>query len=165
MREVTQIRYHLQKNRKKFTLHGIVFVNVSWYCSEEKDLTYPVAKNQKYYTIVSSVCCCPVSLRHQDISSHGINTLGLRQNSHHFRVNIFKCIFLNENVRISIEISLKFVPKGPINNIVGLFQIMTALTRGKAIISEPMMGRVLTHICVTRPQWVNYAGLMYHCVP
>ena len=30
--------------------------------------------------------------------------------------NIFKCIFLNENVWISIKISLKFVLKGPINN-------------------------------------------------
>ena len=38
--------------------------------------------------------------------------------------NIFKCIFLNENTWISIEISLKFVPKGPINNILALFQIM-----------------------------------------
>ena len=28
--------------------------------------------------------------------------------------DIFKCILLNENVRISIKISLKFVPKGPI---------------------------------------------------
>ena len=30
---------------------------------------------------------------------------------------IFKCIFLNENVLISIKISLKFVPKGRVNNI------------------------------------------------
>ena len=30
--------------------------------------------------------------------------------------NIFNCIFLNENVRISIQISLKFVPKDPIDN-------------------------------------------------
>ena len=37
--------------------------------------------------------------------------------------NIFKCIFLNENVWISINISLKFVPKGPINNIPALVQI------------------------------------------
>ena len=29
---------------------------------------------------------------------------------------IFICIFLNENDRISIKISLKFVPKGKINN-------------------------------------------------
>ena len=30
--------------------------------------------------------------------------------------DIFKRIFLNENLRISIHISLKFVPKGLINN-------------------------------------------------
>ena len=33
---------------------------------------------------------------------------------------IFKCIFLDENVQISIEISLKFVPKGLINKILAL---------------------------------------------
>ena len=33
---------------------------------------------------------------------------------------IFKCIFVDENVQISIEISLKYVPKGPINNILAL---------------------------------------------
>ena len=38
---------------------------------------------------------------------------------------IFKCIFLNENVWILIEISLKFVPKGPINNIPALVYIVT----------------------------------------
>ena len=32
--------------------------------------------------------------------------------------------FFNENVQISIEISLRFVPKGPINNIPALVQIM-----------------------------------------
>ena len=30
--------------------------------------------------------------------------------------DIFKCIFLNEKVKILIEISLKFVPKGLIDN-------------------------------------------------
>ena len=37
--------------------------------------------------------------------------------------NIFKWIFLNENVCILIKISLKFVPSGPISNILALFQI------------------------------------------
>ena len=37
---------------------------------------------------------------------------------------IFKCIFFNENVLISIKISPKFVPMGPINNIPALVQIM-----------------------------------------
>ena len=48
------------------------------------------------------------------------NTLRLRQNGRHFVDDILKSIFLNENVWISIEISLKFVPKGPINNIPAL---------------------------------------------
>ena len=48
------------------------------------------------------------------------NTLRPRQNGRHFADDIFKCIFLNENVWIPIEISVKFVPKGPINNIPAL---------------------------------------------
>ena len=47
----------------------------------------------------------------------GICTLRLRQDGHHFADDIFKCIFLNENNFISIEISLKYIPKGPIINI------------------------------------------------
>ena len=38
--------------------------------------------------------------------------------------DIFKCIFLNENDRILIQISLKFVPHGPIDNKSALFQVM-----------------------------------------
>ena len=49
-----------------------------------------------------------------------LNTLRPRQNGRHFDDAIFKCILLNGNVRISIEISLKFVPKVPIDNIPAL---------------------------------------------
>ena len=45
------------------------------------------------------------------------NTLRPRQNGRHFADDTLKSIFLNENVWIPIEISLKFVPKGPIDNI------------------------------------------------
>ena len=51
----------------------------------------------------------------------------------------FKSIFLNENVRISIKISLKFVPKCPINNIPSLVQIMAWRRPGDKPLSEPMM--------------------------
>ena len=51
------------------------------------------------------------------ISFLWFNTLRPRQNGRHFPDDIFKCIFLNENVGISIKIWLKFVPNGPINNI------------------------------------------------
>ena len=49
-----------------------------------------------------------------------INTLRPRQMAAIFLDDIFKCIFLNENVLITIKISLKFVPKGQINNIPAL---------------------------------------------
>ena len=54
----------------------------------------------------------------------GLNTLRPRKNGCHFPDEIFKCSFLNENVWISIKISLKFVPKVPIDNIPALVQIM-----------------------------------------
>ena len=38
------------------------------------------------------------------------------QNVRLFADDIFRCIFVNENICILIEISLKFVPKGPIDN-------------------------------------------------
>ena len=84
-----------------------------------------------------------------------INTLRPRKYGRHFAEDIFKCIFLNENIWISIQISLKFVPKGPINNIPALVQIMAGRRPGDKPLSELMMASLLTHICVTRPQWVN----------
>ena len=84
-----------------------------------------------------------------------INSLRSRQDGRHVADDIFKCIFLNENVRIFIWISLKFVPKGPINNIPALVQIMAWCWPGNKPLSEPMKVRLPSHICVTRPQWVN----------
>ena len=81
-----------------------------------------------------------------------INTLRPRQNGRHFPDDTFKYIFLNENVIISVKISLKFVPKGPINNIPALVQMMAWRRPGDKPLSEPMVVRLSTHICVTRPQ-------------
>ena len=53
---------------------------------------------------------------------------------------IFQHIFLNENGCILIKISLKFVPQGPINNIPWL--------------------SLMTHICITRPEWVNHRAVL-----
>ena len=84
------------------------------------------------------------------------NTLRSRQNGRYFADDIFKCILLNENVWIPIKISLKFVPKGPINNNPALVQIMAWCRPGDKPLSEPMVVSLLTQICVTRPQWVNH---------
>ena len=64
-------------------------------------------------------------------------------------------IFLNENIGISIKISLKFVPKVPISNIPALVQIMAWRRPGDKPLSEPMMVSLLTHISVTRPRWAR----------
>ena len=56
---------------------------------------------------------------------------------------------------VPIKISMKFVPKGSINIIPALFQIMTWRRPGDKPLSEPMVISLPTHICVTRPQWVK----------
>ena len=56
-------------------------------------------------------------------STMGLNTLKPRQNGRHFSDDTSKCIFLNENVLISMKISLKFIPKVPISNIPKLVPI------------------------------------------
>ena len=50
----------------------------------------------------------------------------------------------------SIKISLKFVRKGPINNIPALVQTMAWHRPGDKPLSEPMVFRLPTHICVIR---------------
>ena len=86
---------------------------------------------------------------------NGVNTLWARQNGRRFADDTFKRIFLNENDRISIKISLKLVPKVPIYNIPVLVQIMAWRRPGDKPLSEPMAVWLMTHIYVTRPQWVN----------
>ena len=54
------------------------------------------------------------------IRDSAIETLRPRHNGRRFADDNFKRIFLNENVRIPIEILLTFVPKGPIGNISAL---------------------------------------------
>ena len=81
------------------------------------------------YLLVGSMCCVSIYF----------NTLRPSQVGRHFPDAIFKCIFLNENVWISIKISRNFVPKGPINNISALVQIMAWRRPGDKPWSEPMM--------------------------
>ena len=84
-----------------------------------------------------------------------LNTLRPRQDGCYFADDVSKCIFFNENVWVLLKIPLNFVPKGPINNIPALVQIMAWCRPGNKPLSEPMLVYVPTHICVTRPQWFN----------
>ena len=82
---------------------------------------------------------------------------------------IFQYIFLQwKHVIFFIKISLKFVPKGLINNIPSLVQIMAWCRPGDKPLSEPVMVSLLMHICVTQPQWVKWIKLIafvYHSSP
>ena len=69
-------------------------------------------------------------------------TLRLRLNGRHFTDDTFKRIFLYENVGISIKI----------NNIPALVQVIAWRRPGDKPSTEPMVVRLLTHICITRPQ-------------
>ena len=102
-----------------------------------------------------NITCNYINGLQQNCGNTPVNTLRPRQNGRHFADDTFKRIFVNENARISIKFSLKIVPRGPINNIAALVQIMAWRRPGDKPLSEPMMVYLLTHICVTRPQWVN----------
>ena len=95
------------------------------------------------------------------IVSPEINKLKRRQNGCLFTGDIFKCIFFNEKVWISISISLTFILKDPIDNIPALVQIMAWRLPGNNPLSEPMMVSLLMHICVTLPQCVNHLPLVW----
>ena len=99
------------------------------------------------------------------VKSHGVhfNSLRPRQNGRHFADDTFNCIFLYENVIVSIRISLKFVLKGPIDNIPALVQIMAWRRPGDKPLSEPMIVSLPMHICVTRPQWVKLLQFFLQC--
>ena len=63
-------------------------------------------------------------------------TLRTRQDGRHFADSIFKLIFLNETYCILIQISLKFVPLGPIGNKQVLVQILAWRLTG----AKPLSG-------------------------
>ena len=56
-----------------------------------------------------------------------------------FPDDISECIFLHENVWNSIKMSMKFVPKGPIDNKSALVQIMAWRRTGDKPLFEPMV--------------------------
>ena len=94
-----------------------------------------------------------------------LKTLGPRQNGRHFPDAIFKWIFLNENVWISIKISFNFVPMDLIKNIPALGQIMAGCRRCDKPLSEPVKVSLLTQLCVTWPQWVRRCDFNQNPVP
>ena len=65
--------------------------------------------------------------------------LNAGQNGRLFADDIFKCILMNEKFCILIKISLKFVPKGLIDNKTALVQVMAWHRTGNKPLPEPML--------------------------
>ena len=127
----------------------------------------PLDLNDDKSTLVQVMAWCRQATSHylsqcwpRSMSPNGVTrpqrviTMKPRQNGCHFADDSFKYIFLNENVWISIEISLNVIPKGPINTIPALVQIMAWNWPGDKPLSEPTMVRLRTHICIDQPEWL-----------
>ena len=56
--------------------------------------------------------------------------------------DIFKCNFFNENVLISISISLNLVPEGQTDNKISLVQVVAYRLTGATPLPEPMITRL-----------------------
>ena len=98
------------------------------------------------YSIVSQGPWHPV------IGPHWVNSSFPGQNGCHFADYIFKCIFMNRDFCISILISLKFVPKGVIDNMSALFQVMSWCQTGDKPLPKPML---MQFTGAYRGEWVN----------
>ena len=93
------------------------------------------------------------------LNPYVINPSPPGKNGRFFGDNIFKCIFVNEKFCILIQIPLKFISKGPIDNKSALVQVMTWCRVGEKPLPESVVLRLLTHICSTRGRRVNMSKL------
>ena len=93
-----------------------------------------------------------------------LNSSGPRPYGRHFAGNIFEHIFLTEYVWISLNLT-DSIPKVRIIYIPALVQIMAWRRPGDKPLPEPIMHRLLTHICVNRYNWRNQVfSLGYMCL-
>ena len=168
------VQGHILVNSDTCDIVGLMYLNIvimdeSWYFhdiqnSNEINSKGSVTRLTQRIIGCEFITVHPMNYAHVAVATM-VNTLRPKRNEQHFADDIFKRFFFNENVWISIKISLKFVPKGPINNIPALVQVMAWRRSGDKPLSEPMMVSLPTHICVTRPQWVKSVVLSWRVLP
>ena len=90
-----------------------------------------------------------------DSTPSDLTYLPLNKMAATFADDIFNCICMGEKFCFSILISLKFVPRGPIDNEAILVQAMAWRRRCDKPLPELMPTQFMTHICGTRGKWVN----------
>ena len=90
---------------------------------------YPIT-NKVYHILLMFICIT---------QTQRVNILMPGQDGRHFPDGIFIYIFSNENAWILVSISLRFVPKGPINNIPSSIQTMVWRRSGDTPLSGAKM--------------------------
>ena len=144
---------------RKLCFEDCVLLNNAW--QQLKSAYFMHAQGMHLYFLYLShtPLCVPMifGVCVQQIWSAQSNMLWPRQKGHHFSDAIVKYIFLNENVLISIRISLNLVSKGLTDNMPDLVWIMAWRRPGDKPLSQSMLVSFLTHrpISVTRPPWVK----------
>ena len=151
---VIRSRVHLMNYARRFVVGYIAGLWLfMWFVSEILGLTGLEFKHKFLLGECRWNQPRPIHTKTQQNCNRRLNIL--RQNGRHFPGYIFKCIFLEENICISLKTSPKCVPDVLINDIPALVQMLAWRRPGNKPLSEPMMVSLLTHISVTRPQWVN----------
>ena len=78
-------------------------------------------------------------MQQSTVHLRGMAVISPGQNGRCFADDILKHIFMNENVEIWIQISLKLVSKGQIDNKAALVQVMAWRLFGAKPLPEPML--------------------------
>ena len=105
-----------------------------------------------YPYLKCSIIVCPYIL------PRWLNTLRSRQYGRHYTDDIFKWIYLIRMYGFRLKFHWNLILVGTINIIPA--QAMLWRRPGDTPLSELMMVRLLTHICIARPQWVKYTLLI-----
>ena len=90
-----------------------------------------------------------------------LNTWRLRQNGHHFPEDISNAFSWMKMHEFRVRLHWSLFPRAQLTIFQHLVQIMAWRRPDDKTLSEPMMVSLLTHICVTRPQWVKPYNHIY----
>ena len=135
-------------------IQNIAYMQAEWYPAEIY-IWYMIGVYLYEVPILVQVMICCLYYLNQCFKIQGHQQIEAETKWTLFRRRHFQMHFLNENVWIPIKISLKFVPRGPINKIPALVQIMAWRRPGDKPLSGSMVVRLPTHIIITPPQSLN----------
>ena len=94
-------------------------------------------------------------------ASLSFNALRPRRNGRHFQTTFSNAFSWMEILEFSLKFHWNLFLVVQNNNIPSLVQIMAWRRPSNKPLSETTMGSLMTHICVTRPQWVKPKGTYF----